>query len=305
MKTKTKAPSFKGFNLQKHSVSSEASDIALADELCAPCPRLDVRVVEVTPGLAVELLRRGAWEDYLSRKLVTTYASDMKAGAWQVSHQGIGIGHDGRLFDGRHRLWAVVHAGVAVQMLCIRGVDPISREAMDTGRVRSVGETVLQLDEDPHGNRFVPWLKAIAVLHGQPASGLSRHAMREQIARFRPSLRWVLDRSPREAPYNRASVLGALVYAHSVLGDRMEPFVKDYASGEDLSPGHPALALRLYVGNRMRHVSDSDRAPHLKTLRCARAFLENEPIDRMPTSEHGYRYFRARETPQLTLPLSA
>lgn len=305
MKIKTKEPTFKGFALDKHDVHGEDHDLAIAEALCTPCSKPEARVVEVTAGLAVALLQRGAWEGWLSRSLVATYASDMKAGAWRLSHQGIGISRDGRLFDGRHRLWAVVHAGIPVSMLFVRGIEPISREAIDTGRVRSLGETVRQLDEELHGNVFVPWLKAIAVLHGQPSRGLSRHAMRQKIAHFRSSLRWVLERCPRGAPYHRASILGTLVYAHSVLGDRLEPFIRGYASGQDLSPGHPAHTLRLYVAERMRHVSEGDRAPHLKTLRCARAFLENEPIDRMPTSEHGYRYFRALETPQLTLPLSA
>lgn len=296
MKIKTNTPAPKRLDIKTLELPSSLADLKRAEKLCAPSKAFDARLVSITPGLAAALLRRGTWDGWLSSEQVAIYTSDMKAGAWQIGHHGIGIGRDGKLHDGRHQLWAVVQAEMTVPMLVVRGLDAISLKSVDSGRVRSVGETAFLLDSELHANKFVPWLKAIAVLHGQRPRGFSRHAMLEQIARFRPSLHWLLERAPKEPPYNRAAILGALVYAHSVVGRRIESFVRGYATGENLSSRDPALRLRVYVAQRMRHVPERDRAPHLKTLRCVRAFLEKEPIDRMPTSEHGYRYLRALES---------
>ncbi len=54
---------------------------------------------------------------------VQALAADMTSGQWRLTGDGLSFNKDGKLFDGQHRLAAVVHANVTVKMLVVWGLD--------------------------------------------------------------------------------------------------------------------------------------------------------------------------------------
>lgn len=72
---------------------------------------------------------------------IDAYARDMASGAWTAG-ESIKFGTDGRLYDGQHRLEAVVKAGVPVGFWILRGLSPESYQNLDRGGVRSFADTL-------------------------------------------------------------------------------------------------------------------------------------------------------------------
>lgn len=281
---------------------STLADHEAAAALCSAVEGIDIVIAEVTPALALALLERNVTNRPVARERVDAYARDMLDGAWRANNQGIALGSDGTLYDGQHRLRAVVQANVPVRMVIARGLDVSTRATIDQGRVRSVGDTLRMLDGEEQGARVVSWVRAIETLRGRGSLVLSPHTARIEIERYRVSIDWMLKHGPRGRLLTRASIVGALVYAHHVLGEEIVPMLLGYAHGTDLSAGSPALALRTYVTERLRVGTDRDRAQSLKALRCAIAHVRGESIERMQATEEGYDHLRRIEEARATTP---
>lgn len=102
---------------------------------------MESKIMTITPELAKELLENNMPRNRrLSTQTVDSYARIMKAGGWNLTHQGIAFDNDGILVDGQHRLNAVIKANVPVRMMVTTGVEHHDGEAfnIDVGLRRSV-----------------------------------------------------------------------------------------------------------------------------------------------------------------------
>lgn len=99
---------------------------------------MEAKVERITPETAAKYLKRNV-DNYrkISKRKVSLYAAEMKAGKWQNNGEGIMFDETGRLKNGQHRLAAIIMAATPVEMLVIRGVsDNVS--IYDSGMVRSM-----------------------------------------------------------------------------------------------------------------------------------------------------------------------
>lgn len=74
----------------------------------------------VTPTLASQWLRmpgRGARP--VNARVAQRYAAEMRAGRWLATNNPIVFDRRGELFDGSHRLAAVVESGVSLEMTIV------------------------------------------------------------------------------------------------------------------------------------------------------------------------------------------
>lgn len=71
----------------------------------------------ITPLYAKKLLSLNKNNRPVNKYRVSAYASDMKNGCWQLTHQGILIGKNGNVIDGQHRLYAVIESGASINTL--------------------------------------------------------------------------------------------------------------------------------------------------------------------------------------------
>ena len=99
--------------MKKQKKIQTASGEALAND----AGNISVRLVSITPGMAVDMLRTNPECDDLNEKLIQKYARKMKSGRWKQKGTTIVFAEDGTLLRGRHRLWAVFEAGIPVQFL--------------------------------------------------------------------------------------------------------------------------------------------------------------------------------------------
>lgn len=105
-------------------------------------PKPKASIVSVTPKDAKRWLAANGKNRPIRPRLVDAYARDMAAGNWQITGEAVKFATDGTLLDGQHRLSAVVAAGVAVDMLVVRGVSHESQEVMDSGAKRLASDAL-------------------------------------------------------------------------------------------------------------------------------------------------------------------
>lgn len=98
----------------------------------------DSERVKYTPALAEYVLSTNMNNRNVQKRVVTTYAADMKNDRWHYNGETIKIDVDGNLIDGQHRMLAVIEAGVAVEMLTVFGLPREVRRTVDMGKARTV-----------------------------------------------------------------------------------------------------------------------------------------------------------------------
>jgi hypothetical protein len=98
---------------------------------------VETKLELITPETAKEYLATSRGNRTLRRVWVLQLARDMTAKRFKLTHESIGFLEDGSLFDGHHRLEAVVLSGESVYMRVTRGVKADCVNAVDRGRGRS------------------------------------------------------------------------------------------------------------------------------------------------------------------------
>lgn len=91
----------------------------------------------ITPQIAQLYLKFNNNNRPLRKTHIRELASDMMAGNWQVTHQGIAFDTTGRLIDGQHRLHAIIEAGRPIQISVTKGCSASSFSILDRGSNRS------------------------------------------------------------------------------------------------------------------------------------------------------------------------
>lgn len=98
--------------------------------------------IYVTPEMAQRWLARMPRNRSLREADVRSYSRDMAAGNWHDTGESIKFDAENNLLDGQHRLHAVIHSGVTLPVLVVRGLPPESQMVMDTGRKRTASDAL-------------------------------------------------------------------------------------------------------------------------------------------------------------------
>lgn len=103
----------------------------------------EVTIETITPDAAQAML---AHSDFHNRRLrnsvVERYAAEMRNGEWKLTPEPIVFDTAGNLFQGQHRLQAVIRADRPVDFLVIRDWDPDVFDVLDSGVKRTVADAL-------------------------------------------------------------------------------------------------------------------------------------------------------------------
>lgn len=102
---------------------------------------LEVLVRTVTPEIAAGMLEENTNNRALNDKRVRELSAAMLRGEWKMNGDSICFS-DQRLLDGQHRLASVVHSGISIKTLCVRGLPDDVFDTIDQGSRRSHGDIV-------------------------------------------------------------------------------------------------------------------------------------------------------------------
>lgn len=108
-----------------------------------------VRWEIVTPAKANRWLENVAANRGVNDAYVRLLANEIRERRFVPNGETIKFYDDGRLFDGQHRLWAVIEADQSVQMLTVHGLmsDATLQYTTDVGRKRSLADALKMRDE--------------------------------------------------------------------------------------------------------------------------------------------------------------
>ena len=219
-------------------------------------PKITARFERIDPATATAYLATMGPNRKLKDSTVAQYANDMANGAWLLSPQGIAFDDAGVLFDGQHRLGAIVRAGLPVPVLVLRGFparqqDLATMDAVDCGVTRSIADRLRLMT----GRNLNPNLVAATVRHiVQFTMGRNRRACRKLSlsAVLAVADLWasqlaavckLVDR-PGFTQIRKAEVVAAMTLCAAVCPNKTEKALSALVSGAGLAAGSPLLELR-------------------------------------------------------------
>lgn len=85
----------------------------------AGTPIIDIKLVEITPDIAKDMLKRNTCNRKIKPMTVDKYARDMMNHKWSINGIPIVIDESGEIKDGQHRLTGIVKSDISVKMLVV------------------------------------------------------------------------------------------------------------------------------------------------------------------------------------------
>jgi len=210
----------------------------------------------VTPAQAAEWLKNNPRNRKPVPNVIRAIADDIATGKWLLTHQGIAIGTDGTLYDGQHRLMAVVRADLPVEMIVWFDVTEDALWKIDTGGVgRRKAHHVLKMAKGLDVSAVVRSSVIVAwrVLNGeslqnQGGSHITPQDLSDALDVHGSDAESVCSVMAKnhdrlcQAPSN-----GALTILHHLWPLETMEFARLVRDGEQLTKGHAAYALRNYL----------------------------------------------------------
>ena len=103
---------------------------------------LRTKVIRLAPELAKQFLSNRAPNRSIKKRVWQRYASDMAAGRWALTHQGLAFDETGALTDGQHRCIAVEKSGIPIETLATWGLPREAQLDMDQGKKRAAEDVL-------------------------------------------------------------------------------------------------------------------------------------------------------------------
>lgn len=205
----------------------------------------NVRIVELTPGLAREWLKRNGGNRHLRDVVVGRYCGDIINDRWQVNGEPIIFDQDGFMRSGQHRCTAVIKADKSIIVYVVFDVDRDSFMTMDSGAKRSSGDQLGILGE----KQSVVIGAAVGLLlkYERLFSGRLQFTNVEIIEAWKqnPGISKHAATAVALSKLAPKSVICMASYCTSLIdADLHSRFWESVKSGEGLIKGSPILALR-------------------------------------------------------------
>jgi hypothetical protein len=269
------------------NANTEVSTCALAELIASSKQRRNL-ILAVTPADADWALSHtntrnraiaNHWVDELTRRI--------KAGLWQLTHEGVAFDTNGVLIDGQHRLWAVAMSDTTVPMRVFLNEPPEGLQVIDTGRVRASHEVItLAGGMGKVAKNEVATLRVLV-------SGLQCYVRRsaaeeaDLLRRHRAAVDFAHDVLP-SARYRGVAtavtrgVIGRAFYSANQPQLRHFADVLQTGVASDEADGPITLLLQAFMSTPTGRRSHSDnRAIYAKTERALSAYLKGERLSQL------------------------
>ena len=217
-------------------------------------PKIVVKLVTVTPDMALEMLEKNTMNRNIDEKRVRQYAKDMKGGRWQMNGTTIVFSDDGTLLDGQHRLWAVVEADIPIQLLIVYNADKDSIVTLDIGKTRTASN-IMQIERSAH-SVTAAMLTKLLWLHDFIDGNLSPATCRMEVSN--DSLRTfynerkdmieyaatIAERGGHHFVKSHMALALCVIGCHTAHRDKVKTFFETLKTGSNIGMKHPIMTLR-------------------------------------------------------------
>lgn len=256
-------------------------------------------IATITPSIAKHILERNDDNRSLKDGLVRQIATDIASGLWQLNGESIIIAKDGSLNDGQHRLSAVVESGKPIQTVIMFGVSRASRDTVDMGSARSVGDII-----GMHGGKYATTAASVSQLlmmfrRGAYSIGdggrgtVSRRPTKQEILAYYARHGKEIDKSVARTindKFFKKTGPTSWPVAYAILSrinpDAAELFFTRAASGENLSRGDAILTMRGHFLEHPARIRSWERLELI--IRYWNAWRKRKPTSRRIASLGSY-----------------
>lgn len=231
-------------------------------------------VETLTPSDAEKLLLNstGQRQRAMNARRVSSLARAIRDGQWKITHQPIAIDPGGVLVDGQHRVAAIAQAGLNVEVLVARDVDPGTFDVIDTGSSRTPAAT-LQIAGYANTTvlaaaaRYAMTYQIIEGTTQLPSSGIRQTWTPHDIVRYLESVpgeRLLAALTPSNRIATALGRYGATTWLGASLSllDGARPdkevrseFLEKLEHGTMLEVGSPILAFRRWVTSEHGYIA--------------------------------------------------
>jgi hypothetical protein len=239
--------------------------------------------IMVDPDMAQALLQSQVLKDGTSanRKikawLLEEYKRDFVNGRWIPSDEGIGVNLSSCLFNGQHRLTAIVETGISYPLWITFNVLDEAKFVTDSGAKRTTSEKLQMVVDTRLGGRVAGMLKAL--MRGTAdRMKFSDPEVAEFAAKWEHVIQWVKD----NAHGLRAEVQAAIAKAYLWYGeDAIKPFCDRISNIQFDGEGDPAKALFVALQRAKVNRMNSVGVAYRKALSAIEAEIEGRTIQKL------------------------
>lgn len=255
-------------------------------------------IVFVTPALATEWLSENinSANRTLKKSHVEDLARAMRNSTWRETGDTVKFGADGILYDGQHRLAAIILSGKSQYLIIAKNLQPEARANIDTGTSRrSVGDaiTITRGGSGWRTKAAILRLIGTALLKNTNVS-FSVDDSLQLYDVLTPGVDWAAQLPGGKLGMSRAPISGALALAYGKDPDGVSAFALKAQSGEGHTANSPALVFRetVVLASLPNDSYAGRRETALKTLNAVYAHLKGESMKQLKTSETALAFFK-------------
>lgn len=256
-----------------------------------PFDKMKMELVDVTPTMAAKWLEGNEFNRALSPTRVKEMVADMLAGRWLgLSPEAIVRGEDGSLYDGQHRLHALIQAGMTIRFRVYLNAPRSVLDVLNRGKPRSTSDVIAIADRKRVSHVVSSVMGAIHLLRTAGTLSTARVKMGPD------NMRLLLREHENDAKnvfdaiggshncFSNAAFLSALVVAYRAYPKEVTAFARAISTGANLATDSPVLALRdiitkvrqpKMVGSTSGNTTRRDDM-NLRTFSALSAFINGE-----------------------------
>lgn len=211
---------------------------------------------------------------------VDSYKRDIVNDCWVPSDEAIGINLSFEVYNGQHRLWAIIESGKAMPMYVTWNVLDEAKFFVESGAKRTLAERLKMVVEPKLGNRTSGFCKAIM-------RGLSPRVKftDAEIADFAAKWDTLLDWVAEHLPIGRAEVQAPVAKAYLWYGkEKVEPFCYRLREIKFPDDGDPAKVLFKSLDQAKKNRINVALMAYKKTLQAMHALHDEREISKLHES---------------------
>jgi hypothetical protein len=205
----------------------------------------------ITPQIAKSYLETNINNRPLDDHYASRLADVMKSGLWKINGEVIRFDTLGRLFDGQHRLQAVIKSGVTIQTFVLRGLDSESVHTVDGDRkLRSISD-VFHFEGQTNCREFARMVRKIwrikALCAGTPSKRFITNSQAVDFLKVNErGLLNALNTVSKSPGIMTREILAAWLFLFGQT-EKAVAFIIGLQSGRNLNDDSPILLLRDYL----------------------------------------------------------
>lgn len=265
------------------------------------------KLQQITPALAGTFLKDNLCNRKVRMNHVNRLKTEILAGRWMITHQGIAFDEDGKLLDGQHRLMAIQAAGKPVQMLVTRGIQTLlnghgslaAMDVIDCGKTRTVGDQLHLLHGIVNSNLVAAVCRMINIMLTADSQAARTQTVGQALGVMKiygEHITRLIEVAQAVKLVRNSPIIAGCAIAAAIAPEITYTFFQQLSNGSGIKAGDPVYALREYIIKFGMGSNREDRNQTLlRTTLAIYHTIEGTNITTSKVGKMGLEYFMSKQ----------